>query len=657
MNRNALSLLRLTFVACWLACALTPGARAQDAKVSQEAINAAIDRGVSWLLNQQCRDGSWGENDKTQGGHRDSRNDLTAFCAYTLLKCKIPPEHPSIQRALLFLETDLPWTTYAIATQVMLLAELEDERFEERMPILVDRLLELQHDSHGTWGYPKHPSIQVDLSNTQYAALALRAARRSGHKVPAKVWSELAEGVLKHQEAPKDSHQPPPEGSLKAPQKAAFAYLFPKPEAPSFGYNVPNASMTTAGLTVLRIVEQELGSKYPSRLQKRADTAIELGLRWFDDHFSVTENTGGPASWIYYYLYGLQRMGALFETELIGGHEWYWEGAKELVKWQKEDGHWEKGAYQAWPRQPMPHGNTGYALLFLVKAMAPVTGGSTEKRGSYAAEDPRDEVHLRVSVRSQVTAWVSGFGDGVARDYQVDTPAGRGLFVKQVRYYVDGELAATVDGSLDKAWVDERFGGKLAMSRNGSFAVHVGVLVRSDDDPSGFLELVSSPLQVEVGGILEPWMLEHASFNAANVLRESDFKVEASSSEGKWTTPDRVADGLASSRWLSKAGDDLPLLRFEFRRATWLDTIVLCQADAHPGEIGRHARVTRIAYRINGKKVATEVAIEDQGLSPFAIRLPKRVRAREVEIQILEYVPGEEFEQEVGFSEVGFTHK
>ena len=52
--------------------------------VPQAAINDAVDHGVDWLLDAQRRDGSWGENDMTPGGHRDPRSDLTAFCTYTV---------------------------------------------------------------------------------------------------------------------------------------------------------------------------------------------------------------------------------------------------------------------------------------------------------------------------------------------------------------------------------------------------------------------------------------------------------------------------------------------------------------------------------------------------------------------------------------------
>lgn len=628
---------------------------AQDTRVPQQSINEAVDRGVDWLLLQQRRDGSWGEEDFVPKGHRDPRSDLTAFCAYTLLKCRVPYDHPALQRALVYLEQGRPRTTYAIANEIMLLVATGEERWTGRTESLLEDLLALRHEGHGTWGYPGHPSIQTDLSNTQYAVLALRAAANAGHKVPKKLWSEVAERVLVHQEAPQPAE--PGEGRGSKPQRAGFAYLLPNPASPSFGYNVPNASMTTAGLTVLRVADEQLGSKLPGRLKKQVKEAVELGFRWLEDHFSVTSNVKGEESWIYYYLYGLQRLGALYEVETIGAHEWYWEGAAELVKWQLEDGHWEKGSYREWPRQPMPHANTGYALLFLVKAMAPITTGTSEGRGVYSAEEPASPVHLRVAVRSEVSAWVSGFGEGVDEGKStetpegraVDTPGGRGLAVREVRYFVDGALAATVPGDVEQPWNGQRFARKLALKSNGRFAVRVEVSLASDAED---VVLTSATVSVEVNDVLEPWMMEHAALEGEDVRRDVTIRAEASSEQGKWTTASRAIDGLEGTRWLCKADDARPLLRLTLRRPTWVNTVVLSQADSSPVELGRHPRVVRVALRMNGSKQTSETELELDPLRPTWIELPKRVRLSELEIQVLEIVPGREFTTEAGFAEV-----
>ncbi|MFT4542774.1 MAG: hypothetical protein ACI841_003425 [Planctomycetota bacterium] len=641
---------------------LAPLCFAQAPRVPQEAINAAVDRGVTWLLAQQRRDGSWGENDHALGSHRDPRSDLTAFCSYVLLKSKVPYEHPSIQRALTFLESGWPTTVYSISNQILLLAECDNPRWKKRLPDLVDFLLDLRHGSHGTWGYPGHPSIETDLSNTQYATLALRAANRAGLKIPRKVWPEIVERVLLHQEPPQDSKlaASTDKRKKKKPQllrKAAFSYLLPNPSSPSFGYTAPSASMTTAGLAILRIAETESGSKLTPRLLRRVKLAAEYSFQWLQENWSVKENLFGPKAWTYYYLYGLQRIGALYEVETIGGHDWYQEGAAELIKQQYDDGHWQEGQYMQWPRQPLQHGNTGYALLFLVKAMAPVSGGPSRRHGSYAAEDPRDEVMFRAAIRSNVSAWVTGFGDGVVAANTIQTPDSEGMFVEEVRYYLDDEVVSVVAATNTKPWTDNRFASQLPQVRNGTFDLRVGVVVRSDSAPNGQVELESDTVAIEISGILEPWMLAHARFSEENLLADNPPTIEASSANGEHTSADRAIDGLASTRWLSSANDSRPKLTLTFKRSVKANTLVLCQADSNPAELGRHSRVTRVSLRVNGSKHATEATLDGDTLRPQSIEFPKTTKLRRLEIEILEFEPGDKLPDLVGFSEVGLAYR
>ena len=63
------------------------------------------------------------------------------------------------------------------------------------------------------------------------------------------------------------------------------------------------------------------------------------------------------------YLYGLERVGDLQRRNLIGGHNWYVEGATELVKDQKADGHWTDFTHE--PKELI---GTCFALLFLDRA-------------------------------------------------------------------------------------------------------------------------------------------------------------------------------------------------------------------------------------------------------------------------------------------------
>ena len=57
---------------------------------------------------------------------------------------------------------------------------------------------------------------------------------------------------------------------------------------------------------------------------------VSLALDWIDHHYTVSRNPGYAGS-TYYYLYGLERVGALLELERIGERAWYRDGAQWLV--------------------------------------------------------------------------------------------------------------------------------------------------------------------------------------------------------------------------------------------------------------------------------------------------------------------------------------
>jgi hypothetical protein len=88
----------------------------------------------------------------------------------------------------------------------------------------------------------------------------------------------------------------------------------------------------------------------------RQDEEVHEGLQWILKHFSVSENPGVGNKNFYYYMYGLERAGMLFGTEIIGSHKWYPEGAESLLALQQADGGW--GA----------DNETCFAILFLTRA-------------------------------------------------------------------------------------------------------------------------------------------------------------------------------------------------------------------------------------------------------------------------------------------------
>jgi hypothetical protein len=170
-----------------------------------------------------------------------------------------------------------------------------------------------------------------DNSNTQYALLGLASAMRGEIKLPPELWKRALEAQRKGQST---------DGG--------------------WGYNGGDrayGSMTTAGICAIALCRNALGEKNPE-----IDPQIEQGLAWLSKHFSVNQNPAS-GSWNYYYLYSVERVGRILNTEFIGDHEWYPLGAQYLVGEQKPDGSWVGKGQEADPRLA-----TGFALLFLTRA-------------------------------------------------------------------------------------------------------------------------------------------------------------------------------------------------------------------------------------------------------------------------------------------------
>src|SRR5262245_16276964 len=294
---------------------------------AQGRIPAAIERGVSWLLDQQELDGSWSY------AQPQFHHGTTALACYTLIKCGLKKQHPASLRALDFMATQLPAMTYEAGLELLARAAMEDDADLPRMQQIVDRLLTWQ--TGGGWSYP---STKPDLSNTQYAAMGLRAAALRGAKVPNDVWIRLGEETLTHQEKASGAYEP-----------AGFGYYA---GGPSYG------SITAGGTCVLQICHEQLEKAGMPRAAFSA--AVKRGLTWLDRQFAPTINPKGDGTWIWYWLYGVERVGGLCNVGELGGRSWYREGASHIVASQQPEGSWDGGG----GKQP----STCFALLFLARA-------------------------------------------------------------------------------------------------------------------------------------------------------------------------------------------------------------------------------------------------------------------------------------------------
>jgi hypothetical protein len=321
--------------------------------VTHEDVERAIRDGVRFLRQSQQPNGYWGGQEGT-----------TELVLLALLTAGESADDPAIARALA-LSRNRGYTghtaTYATALQTMALATADPASYRD---VIARNALWLERTQIrpwargaavraqpgvGSWTYGMNRAGQGDNSNSQYAVLGLNAAEEAGVEVAREVW-------------------------LLARRYWEVCQQFDGGWAYTLNRQGSTASMTCAGVSSLVITGERLfrgleslhGAEIRHCGHGGGDLPLARGVDWLGTHFRVDQNVGGTANWKLYYLYGLERAGRLTGLRYFGGHDWYREGAEELVASQdRRSGAWTRGGGG-------PVIDTSFALLFLAKGRAPV---------------------------------------------------------------------------------------------------------------------------------------------------------------------------------------------------------------------------------------------------------------------------------------------
>jgi hypothetical protein len=315
-------------------------------EITADQVREAIERGVAYLEREQREDGSWGDPVGYPGG-------ATSLCTLALLNCGVPAQDKHVQNAVNYLRKIKPQRTYSTALQTMVFCAAEPStnlNLIRRNALWLEDNQKRSGPMAGSWAYPE---AEGDNSNSQFALLALHEAERVGAKVSDRTWELAYRYWIEGQN---------PNGS--------WGY---KPLTPGTG------SMTCAGIAALVITSDRLnrgdaeadGDQVMCCGEQKDNAPLDRALGWMGRNFSVHTNPGsrGAQGWLFYYLYGLERTGRLTNQRLLGGHDWYREGADLLVNMQDQlSGYW-KGTGHA---EEEPHLATSLALLFLAKGRRPV---------------------------------------------------------------------------------------------------------------------------------------------------------------------------------------------------------------------------------------------------------------------------------------------
>lgn len=286
----------------------------------------------------------------------------------------VPATEPVVQKAVAKLAAANPEETYDLSLRLIVMEAMPD--FPDRVARARRDAKELltHRDSSGAFSYARNP-VEWDLSNTQYAALGLRAAKALGVTIERSVWSKLAKVVGEQQ----DNYGGFTYRERLGTRARADRRGPPDPGGPGDFASDSYASMTAAGIAVLAICRQALGEDD----QKNSASAklLTRGWQWFDRNVGAI---GSPTErWSYYFHYGLERAAILCDVEKVGGKDWYALGAEMLLRDQLSGGGWDSvtdgggrdgGGRHRGRGQPVA---TAFAVLFLrrkfLKVPVPIT--------------------------------------------------------------------------------------------------------------------------------------------------------------------------------------------------------------------------------------------------------------------------------------------
>uniref|UniRef100_A0A7C2PF79 DUF4159 domain-containing protein n=1 Tax=Schlesneria paludicola TaxID=360056 RepID=A0A7C2PF79_9PLAN len=333
-------------LAAALAC--TP---ARGADLSAPEVVRAIENAKRYLVSQQRPNGSWPVEE--DGGDTGHVVGVTSLALLSLLNAGMTYNDPPVRKALAYLRGQNPDQTYDVALLIMAYVAAKDPAGSDaaRIALLAKWLEDAQATGGrvGGWSYRQGGGFGGDPSNSQFAVLGLREAAEAGVPITRAVWERSKtywEGLQN------------PDGGWGYGDSANST-----------------GSMTVAGVASLTIIEHMLRNDAgvapdgtpPCCKVEEPNPALERGLRWLANHFSVGHNPGSNL-WLLYYIYGIERAGRLTGRRFFGDHDWYREGAAFLVANQIRGSSWQGiGSHEG-----KPIVGTSLALLFLSKGLAPV---------------------------------------------------------------------------------------------------------------------------------------------------------------------------------------------------------------------------------------------------------------------------------------------
>lgn len=590
-------------------------------------VDAATWNGIQFLLRRQHPDGTWMHWLET-----DMFAGAAALCGYALFKAGVPRDHAALQTTLAYLETHPAQHTYDAALRILWYLALDPERHAPQIEQAAEVLTYLP-EQYFTYTYAGGQGPGGDLSNHQFAVVALHALDQHGFELDDKLWRRLSERIVGAQK---------PDGS--------------------WGYHPDGGStptMSLAGLAVAAACRNALErGGAPKRDLEVMQRAVERGIEYCGANFLLDQpRDRGPLDrWFWYACYGMERAAAIADVSAFGRHDWYAEVADQLCNEQGGDGGWRT----PWGDEDV---TTAFCLLTLARATAatgmPSISARFAPRWSNAGTDA--DLTITATGAPDVQASLVGFGLKAVEDYAWKGDKRPRLL--SVQWHLDGQplgapVAAEDALGAARSGITPRFAHRFSVPGNGDYVLQAVAQVQPPNDPEAEAEeLRSAPLKLEVRGLLDPSRAQEiARMRREPWLLLPDLRESSCSStqdEGK-CGPIRAFDRAQSTRWACQPDDPEPWLRVEFRRGVQVGALrllpVLDPARMHDGlglDVPRRVRIT-----LNDRDERVVEMEPEHMLSGLLIELDKKVNLRRLEVRVLQRDPGVVYPGFVGWREI-----
>lgn len=402
----------------------------------QERVNAAVGRGIPYLLSLQKPDGRWTSMHDTSE-HGPFPNGTTALVLLTLIKAGDKALSDEVTKGIKFLQDSwanfksggfMPskqgWKTYEVGITLMMLEAMAAWRpqsmqkghtqavgkgfkpewkqwVKELRDFLLNNIALSRQESFSskqgagglidrkeTWSYPGQAKIS-DHSNTQYAVLGLHAAQKLGEPTPASVWIAVLEGMIYTQAEsgptvpqklapPRKSNDPyvrkPVTVSGRNDRARGWGYGGAAKPAAGSGQQAETGSMTTVGLACVALAWHNLGQGRDKDGLKyvRDRKNIQDKDRSLDDGFAWLDHNWDVTKNPNYGTWHYYYLYGLERAGILGGRQMI--GGHD---WYREGGELllsqQRGSMWDDANGDGPEVSTCFALLFLTRATVPLT--------------------------------------------------------------------------------------------------------------------------------------------------------------------------------------------------------------------------------------------------------------------------------------------